>query len=92
MGGNNYRKGVFNGEFAVINEIGVIVTQRTIPLKGKNPVTLYWRDVELVFPDAESNSKIVRGKMLENFLYGDNYLKPEEANIVCRLYYPASGI
>ncbi len=32
----------------------------------------------LVFPDAESNNKIVKGKMLENFLYGDNYLKPEE--------------
>ena len=27
---------------------------------------------------AESNNKIVKGKMLENFLYGDNYLKPEE--------------
>lgn len=78
MGGNNYRKGIFNGEFAVINEVSDIVTQRTITLRGKNPVTLYWRDVELVFPDAESNNKIVKGKMLENFLYGDNYLKPEE--------------
>ncbi|MBK6823345.1 MAG: AAA family ATPase [Saprospiraceae bacterium] len=78
MGGNNYRKGVFNGEFAVINEVSDTVTQRTIALRGKNPVTLYWRDVVLVFPDAESNNKIVKGKMLENFLYGDNYLKPEE--------------
>lgn len=78
MGGNNYRKGIFNGEFAVINEVSDIVTQRTIALRGKNPVTLYWRDVELVFPDAESNNKVVKGKMLENFLYGDNYLKPEE--------------
>lgn len=78
MGGNNYRKGVFNGEFAVINEVSDIVIHRTISLRGKNPVTLYWRDVELVFPDAESNNKIVKGKMLENFLYGDNYLKPEE--------------
>jgi hypothetical protein len=78
MGGNNYRKGIFNGEFAVINEVSDIVTQRTIALRGKNPVTLYWRNVELVFPDAESNNKIVKGKMLENFLYGDNYLKPDE--------------
>lgn len=78
MGGNNYRKGVFNGEFAVINDVSDIVTQRTIALRGKNPVTLCWRDVELVFPDAESSNKIVKGKMLENFLYGDNYLKPEE--------------
>ncbi len=78
MGGNNYRKGVFNGEFAVINEVSDIVTQRTIALRGKNPVTLNWRDVTLVFPDAESNNKIVKGKMLENFLYGDNTLRPEE--------------
>lgn len=79
MGGNNYRKGVFNGEFAVINEVSDTVTQRTVALRSKEPVTLYWRDVELVFPDAESNNKIVRGKMLENFLYGDNYLKPIES-------------
>jgi hypothetical protein len=78
MGGNNYRKGIFNGEFAVINEVSDTVTQRTIALRGKNPVTLFWRDVELVFPDAESSNKIVKGKMLENFLYGDNFLKPEE--------------
>jgi len=77
MGGNNYRKGVFNGEFAVINEVSDIVTQRTIALRGKGSVTLYWRDVELVFPDAETN-KIVTGKMLENFLYGENKLRPEE--------------
>jgi len=78
MGGNNYRKGIFNGEFAVINEVSDQVTHRTIALRGKDPVNLYWRDVELVFPDAESNNKIVKGKLLENFLYGDNSLKPEE--------------
>lgn len=78
MGGNNYRKGIFNGEFAVINEVSDEVTKRTITLRGKSPVTLTWRSVELVFPDAESSNKIVKGKILENFLYGDNYLKPEE--------------
>jgi hypothetical protein len=78
MGGNNYRKGVFNGEFAVVNEVSNLVTERTIALRGQTPVTLYWRDVELVFVDAESNNKIVKGKVLENFLYGDNYLRPEE--------------
>lgn len=40
MGGNNYKKDVFNGEFAVINEISYTVTQRTIALRGKNPVIL----------------------------------------------------
>ena len=78
IGGNNYRKGIFNGEFAVINEVSDHLTTRTIGLKGKPPVTLSWRDVELVFPDAENNSKIIAGKILENFLYGDNFLKPEE--------------
>lgn len=78
LGGNNYRKGIFNGEFAVVNEVSGYSTIRTVHLRGKDPVTLSWRDVELVFPDAESNNKIVKGKILENFLYGDNYLKPEE--------------
>lgn len=78
MGGNNYRKGIFNGEFAVINEISSMVTQRTIALRGKSPVTLTWRDIELIFPDEGGNTKIVSGKMLENFLYGENTLKPDE--------------
>ncbi len=78
MGGNNYRKGIFNGEFAVINEVNKECETRTIALRGKSPVILTWRNVELVFPDAESNNKIVKGKVLENFLYGDNYLKLEE--------------
>lgn len=78
MGGNNYRKGIFNGEFAVVNAISDVPIQRTITLKGKSPITLSWRDVEIIFPDAESKNKIVTGKMLENFLLGDNYLKPEE--------------
>lgn len=78
MGGNNYREGIFNGEFAVVNAVSDNTTSRTISLRGKPSVTLCWRDVELVFPDAESNNKIVKGKMLENFLYGDNNLKPEE--------------
>lgn len=78
MGGNNYRKGIFNGEFAVVNEVSPIPTSRTIALKGKAPVTLTWRKIELVFPDAESNNKVVNGYMLENFLKGDNLLSPEE--------------
>jgi hypothetical protein len=79
LGGNNYRKGVFNGEFAVISEASDVVTKRTIALKGKSPVTLTWRDVELVFPDSETGCKVVKGKMLENFLNGENYLSPEES-------------
>ena len=78
MGGNNYRKGIFNGEFAVVNEVSNNLETRTIALRGKPAVTLRWRNIELVFPDTGMNSKIIKGKILENFLYGDNYLKPEE--------------
>ncbi len=78
MGGNNYRKGVINGEFAVVNSSSEVIEKRDIYLKGKNPVTLVWRDVELIFPDSEYNNKVVSGKMLENFINGDNSLKPDE--------------
>jgi hypothetical protein len=78
MGGNNYRKDVFNGEFAVINEVSAIPVQRRVLMKGKSPVLLSWREVELVFPDTAGNSKVIRGKVLENFLHGDNTLLPDE--------------
>lgn len=78
IGGNNYGKGIFNGEFAVISDVGNSITSRIIHLKGKKPVELKWRYVELVFPDKGSDNKVVKGQMLENFLYGDNYLEPEE--------------
>jgi hypothetical protein len=78
IGGNNYRKGIFNGEFAVVNRVSDTNITRYVGLKGREPVKLSWRDVELVFPDTESSNKIVAGKLLENFLYGDNFLRPEE--------------
>jgi tRNA A37 threonylcarbamoyladenosine biosynthesis protein TsaE len=78
IGRNYYKKDIFNGEFAVVNEVSEMVETKTISLKGKEPVTLIWRDIELIFPDAESSNKIVKGKMLENFLYGENFLTPEE--------------
>ena len=78
LGGNNYGKGVFNGEFAIVNNVSENITHRIIPLRGQHPVSLYWRDIELVFPDNEIQNKIVKGKMLENFLSGDNNLRPEE--------------
>lgn len=78
LGANNYVKNVFNGEFAVVNDIGVSSISRTILLRGKPPITLSWRNIELVFPDANGNNRIVAGKTLENFLNGDNTLRPEE--------------
>lgn len=90
IGGNNYRKGIFNGEFAVVNEVSAESETREVTFYRKpkgheqsaakitETVRLTWRKVELVFPDAESNNKVVSGQVLENFLYGDNYLSPEE--------------
>lgn len=85
MGANNYALGVFNGEFAVISGVDDILRVENVSIKKKvdkivetHVVTLKWRAVELVFPDAEEQGKIVKGQVLENFLYGDNYLHPDE--------------
>ncbi|MGV8964388.1 MAG: ATP-dependent DNA helicase [Candidatus Saccharimonadaceae bacterium] len=90
LGANNYRKGVFNGEFAVVNEIDDVATSRNVKFYAKSipgdpsaktiarEVTLRWRTIELVFPDSESSNKVVRGQVLENFLNGDNFLNPDE--------------
>lgn len=90
MGGNNYRKSIFNGEFAVVNEVAPETVSRDVSFYRKpkpnepaglritEKVILTWRKVELVFPDAESTNKVETGQVLENFLYGDNYLSPEE--------------
>lgn len=91
LGANNYRKSVFNGEFAVVNQVSPTPVSRDLTFypsnkntkyhkspKGTITVTLAWRHVELIFPDAESSNKNVSGMVLENFLYGDNYLTPEE--------------
>lgn len=78
IGGNSYSKGIFNGEFAVVNEADAFVESRTIAMKDKSPVTLTWRNVELVFPDTDEKNKVVKGKMIENFLNGENLMTPDE--------------
>jgi hypothetical protein len=79
FGGNNYRKGVFNGEFAVVNKSSDSVISRVVRLKGKEPVTLVWREVEFLVPNNNGPDNIVAGKIFENFLYGDNFLNPDES-------------
>src|SRR5690606_26017482 len=37
-----------------------------------------WRKVTIILPDENGQPKTVSGYILENYLYGDNYLKPEE--------------
>ena len=78
IGANSYTLGVLNGEFAVINYADTDAESRIIAINGIPPVTLTWRKVELVLPDSEGKERIVSGRLLENFLYGGNKLRPDE--------------
>ena len=82
IGGNNYRLGIMNGEFAVVSEASTSVESREVSFyieKGKTiTVKLTWRRISLVLPDENNQPKTINGFILENYLYGDNYLKPEE--------------
>ncbi len=82
IGGNNYRLGIMNGEFAVVSEASPSVESREVSFyieKGKTKtVRLTWRGISLVLPDENNQPKTIYGYILENYLYGDNYLKPEE--------------
>ncbi len=82
IGGNNYRLGIMNGEFAVVSEASPSVESREVSFyieKGKTKtVRLTWRGISLVLPDENNQPKTINGYILENYLYGDNYLKPEE--------------
>lgn len=82
IGGNNYRLGIMNGEFAVVSEVSPSVESRDVSFyidKAKTKtIRLTWRRVSLVLPDENNQHKTINGYVLENYLYGDNYLKPEE--------------
>jgi hypothetical protein len=82
IGGNNYRLGIMNGEFAVVSEASPAVESREVRFYDKGAKTqsvkLTWRSISLVLPDENNQAKTINGFILENYLYGDNYLKPEE--------------
>jgi hypothetical protein len=82
IGGNNYRLGIMNGEFAVVSEAGPSAESREVKFYDKGgktqSVRLTWRSISLVLPDENNQPKTINGFILENYLYGDNYLKPEE--------------
>lgn len=82
IGGNNYRLGIMNGEFAVVSEASPQVESREVRFYDKGgktqSVRLTWRSISLVLPDENNQPKTINGFILENYLYGDNYLKPEE--------------
>jgi hypothetical protein len=82
VGRNNYRLGIMNGEFAIVAEASQSVESREVSYFTKGgktqTVRLTWRSISLVLPGEKDKSKNVTGFILENYLYGDNYLKPEE--------------
>jgi hypothetical protein len=82
IGGNNYRLGIMNGEFAVVAEACPSVESRDVRFYNKGgkiqTVRLIWRWITLVLPDENNQPKNVDGYLLENYLYGDNYLRPDE--------------
>ena len=82
IGHNNYRAGILNGEFGVVLDASPNIISRRISFytKGgkKAEIELAWRSIELLFPDEGENGKTVKGYILENYLYGDNYLTSEE--------------
>jgi hypothetical protein len=82
IGANNYTHGVMNGEFAMVSEASEQVVSREIRFYSENgkklSVPLTWRLVSLIVPDGKNQSRTISGYILENFLYGDNYLTPEE--------------
>ncbi len=82
IGGNNYRLGIMNGEFAVVSDASLAVESREVRFYDKGgktqSVILTWRSISLVLPDENNQPKTINGFILENYLYGDNYLKPEE--------------
>lgn len=82
IGGNNYRLGILNGEFGVVAEASPSVESREVRFTVKGgrteSVRLTWRNVTLIIPDENNQPKNVNGHALENYLYGDNVLRPEE--------------
>jgi hypothetical protein len=82
IGSNNYNLGILNGELAVVTSVGEIETIRTVKFYGSEgksvEVTLRWREIELIAPDENGQDKNVKGLMLENSLFGDNFLTVNE--------------
>lgn len=82
IGNNNYQAGVMNGEFAVVAEVAPNTESRLIKFISKGgmikSVKLTWRFITLILEDEKNQSKSVSGYCLENYLYGDNDLHPDD--------------
>lgn len=89
-GSNNYNLGIMNGEFAVVLNVADETVSRDIVYRnskeeiekyGKKEfeqVQLIWRYVQLLISEGLNGTKTIEGYLLENYLYGDNFLSSEE--------------
>jgi len=82
IGGNNYRKGIMNGEFGIVLAAENLSVSREIRFYkkggGSTSVVLIWRMISLMMPDDNGQSKTVTGYVLENYLYGETTLTSAE--------------
>lgn len=82
IGNNNYNLRILNGEFGIVVSCSSETIKRNVVFTTtggtKINIRLEWRYVELLMPDDSEGDKIVKGYMLENFLYGDNFLDGDE--------------
>ncbi|MCE5206555.1 MAG: AAA family ATPase [Porphyromonadaceae bacterium] len=82
IGNNNYQAGIMNGEFGVVADVSSTAETREIRFRKKGgrveSVKLTWRYITLILQDEENQTKSVSGYFLENYLYGDNDLLPDE--------------
>ncbi|QKG79309.1 ATP-dependent DNA helicase [Tenuifilum thalassicum] len=82
IGANNYYLGIMNGEFAIVSEVSPSVVSRDVSFYTKGgktiSVKLTWRKIGLILPDEKNQPKTINGFILENYLYGENTLTPDE--------------
>ncbi len=68
---NNHKEQILNGEFGVVISASPTTENMNVPVQG-NTVQLQWRTVELLFTAENGEDKIVKAKMLDNFLNSDD--------------------
>jgi hypothetical protein len=82
IGRNNYNLDIMNGEIGIVNNVSEDTIIRSIHLKiGQGQfqkIDLVWRKVELLMPSVNHICESKSGYLLENYLYGENNLLPEE--------------
>jgi len=68
--------GLFNGDLVLVETVGPL-EHRRVGRRGRPPVDLYFRDVELLYPHEKPRNRI-RCKLLENLLESpDGQLSPD---------------